>query len=85
MSWKMIWYDIISDERTNQPFKDQGNKLGRMQRSIGMVENHKVQFSYVGFVDWQILGIVGSQIEVEKVFNIINICTNLQCFHLGHG
>jgi hypothetical protein len=25
----------------------------------------------------QILGIVGSQFEVERVFNIVDICTNM--------
>jgi hypothetical protein len=33
---------------------------------------------YVGFVARQILGIVGSHIEVEKVFNVAGICTSLQ-------
>jgi hypothetical protein len=56
-----------------------------MERSIGMVENDKVQFSYIGFVDLQILGIVGSQIEVEKVFNIANICKKPMTFSLRHG
>ncbi len=40
-------------------------------------------FSYVEFVAHQILGIVRSQIEREKVFNIVGICTNLQCSRLG--
>ncbi len=44
---------------------------------------HEVQFSYVGFVSWQKNLIVGSQIEVEKVFSVASICTNLQCFQLG--
>ncbi len=31
----------------------------------------------------KILGIVGFQIEVERVFNIASICTNVQRFRLG--
>jgi hypothetical protein len=38
---------------------------------------HMVHFSYVGFVTQQILRIVEFQIEVEKLFNITSICTNL--------
>ncbi len=44
---------------------------------------HEVHYSYVGFVARQILGIVGSQIEVERVFNIASICTNLRHSRLG--
>jgi hypothetical protein len=33
---------------------------------------------YVGFVVQHILGIVGSHIEVERVFNVEGICTSLQ-------
>jgi hypothetical protein len=40
-------------------------------------------FSYVKFVAHQILGIMGSQIEAERVFNIASICTNLGCSRLG--
>jgi hypothetical protein len=29
------------------------------------------------------MGIVGSHIKVNKVFNIEGICMNLQCFQLG--
>ncbi len=36
---------------------------------------HEVHFSYVGFVAQQILGIIGSQIEAKRVFNITSICT----------
>jgi hypothetical protein len=48
-----------------------------------MVENPKGHFSYVGFVARQILGIVGLNIEVERVFSIAGICMNLHCFGLG--
>jgi len=44
---------------------------------------HESYFSYVGFVAWQILGIVGSQIEAEKVFKIVSICINTRQFRLG--
>jgi len=40
-------------------------------------------FSYVEFVARQILGIVGSQIEANRVFNIVGICMNLCCSRLG--
>jgi hypothetical protein len=40
---------------------------------------HEVHYSYVGFVAQHILGIVGSQIEVERVFSIASICTILRC------
>jgi len=46
-------------------------------------KTHEVQFSHVGFVAQQILGIVGSQIEAKRVFSIAGICTNLQHFWLG--
>jgi uncharacterized membrane protein len=41
----------------------------------GKFTNHCFFKSF--FVAQQILQIVGSQIEVERVFNIINICTNM--------
>jgi hypothetical protein len=44
---------------------------------------HEVHYSYVGFVVQQILGIVGFQIDVKRVFNIASICTNVQRFRLG--
>jgi hypothetical protein len=40
MSWKVTWwYGTISGERTTNPFQDQENQWGGMQRSIGMVDN----------------------------------------------
>ncbi len=51
--------------------------------SLSWWRAHEVHYSYVGFVAQQILDIVGSQIEVEKVFNIESICTNLRCSRLG--
>jgi hypothetical protein len=40
-------------------------------------------FSYVEFVARQILGIVGSWIEAEKLFSIVIICMNLCYSKLG--
>ncbi len=40
-------------------------------------------FSYVKFVAHQILGIVGSQIEAEIIFNVASIYTNLRRSRLG--
>ncbi len=48
-----------------------------MQKPACMVKVHESQFSYVTFVARQILGIVGSQIEAKKAFNIAGICTNM--------
>jgi hypothetical protein len=36
---------------------------------------YKVQFPNIGFVIQQILGIIGSPIELERTFNIVSICT----------
>ncbi len=44
---------------------------------------HEVHYSCVGFVARQILDIVGSQIEAERVFSIAGICTNLRHSRLG--
>jgi hypothetical protein len=54
-----------------------------MQRSIGMVKNPQGAFSYLGFVNWQILGIVRFQNEAKNVFNIVSIRTNLKHSHLS--
>jgi hypothetical protein len=45
--------------------------------SLAWWRAHEVHYSYVGFVAPQILDIVGSQVETERVFNIASICTNL--------
>jgi hypothetical protein len=44
---------------------------------------HEVQFLYVKFVTWQILRIVGSHIEIKRIFNVACICTNLRHFWSG--
>jgi hypothetical protein len=53
------------------------------QRSIGMVE---IAWTIV-FLCWlvvqQIMGIMGSHIKVNKVFNIEGICMNLWCSQLS--
>jgi hypothetical protein len=36
-----------------------------------------MNFSHVGFIVQQVLGIIGSQIEAYEVSNIVGICTNL--------
>jgi hypothetical protein len=41
---------------------------------------HETQFPNVGFLAKQILGILGSQIEIECVFNLVNVLTTLQCY-----
>ncbi len=40
---------------------------------------HETQFPNVGFLAKQILGILGSQIEIECVFNLVNVLTTFQC------
>jgi hypothetical protein len=39
-------------------------------------------FPIVGLLAWQILGIVGSQIEIESIFSLARILTNLRRCHL---
>ncbi len=65
--WHLWQFDTISDERTTNPFDNQKNQWGEMQRSITMVDNTWSTF----FLCWvcsstdlgDFLGIVGSQIE----------------------
>jgi hypothetical protein len=49
---------------------------GECKSSFAWWKAHESQLSYVVFVALQILRIVGSQIEAERVFNIVSICTN---------
>ncbi len=37
-----------------------------------------MQFPHVSFLAHQVLGIVGSQIEIKRIFNIASVITNLQ-------
>jgi hypothetical protein len=39
---------------------------------------HEVMFPIVGFLVHQILGIVGSQIEIERIFSLASILINLK-------
>jgi hypothetical protein len=39
-------------------------------------------FPIVGFCARQILGIVGCQIEIERIFSLIGILTSLRRYHL---
>ncbi len=39
---------------------------------------HEAMFLNVGFLTWQILKIIGSQIEIEKIFSLAWIFTNLR-------
>jgi hypothetical protein len=39
-------------------------------------------FPIVGFLVRQILGILGSQIEIERIFSLVGILTNLRRCHL---
>jgi hypothetical protein len=45
-------------------------------------KTHEGQFLNVGFLGKQVLGILGSQIEIEKMFHLINVLTTLKCYHL---
>jgi hypothetical protein len=54
-----------------------------MPRSLACWKAHEQHFSYVAFIAQQVLGIVGSQMEVKRIFNIVNICTNLRHSQLG--
>jgi uncharacterized Tic20 family protein len=45
-------------------------------------KTHEGQFPNVGFLGKQVLGILGFQIETERMFNLINVLTTLKCYHL---
>ncbi len=46
-------------------------------------KSHQVRFLNVSFVAWQILGILGSHIKTERIFNITQALTSLLCCRLG--
>jgi hypothetical protein len=46
-------------------------------------QSHEIRFPYVSFVARQILGILGSQIEIKRIFNIARVLTSLWCCGLG--
>jgi hypothetical protein len=39
---------------------------------------HVMQFSHVSFLAHQVLGIVGSKIKIEWIFNVVGVITNLK-------
>jgi hypothetical protein len=43
---------------------------------------HETIFPNVGFLAWQILEIIGSQIEIERIFSLARIFTNLRKYCL---
>ncbi len=45
-------------------------------------EKHQSMFLIVGFCAREILGIVGSQIEIERIFLLVGILINLKRCHL---
>jgi hypothetical protein len=47
-----------------------------------MVEKHESMFPTIGFYVKKILGIVGSQIEIEKIFSLARILTSFKKCHL---
>jgi hypothetical protein len=48
---------------------------------VGKVWND-VSHNWVGFFVWQNLGIVGSQIEIERIFFLVGIFINLRRCHV---
>ncbi len=45
--------------------------------SFGMAGKHESMFSTIAFLACQILDIVGSQIQIERIFSLFRIFTNL--------
>ncbi len=43
---------------------------------------HEAMFLIVGFLACQVLGIIRSQIEIERIYFLTNILTNLRRWHL---
>ncbi len=46
-------------------------------------KSHEVRFSNVSFIAWQILGILGSHIEIKRIFSLVGVLTSLQHYKLG--
>jgi hypothetical protein len=44
---------------------------------------HNVQFCHVSFFACQVLGIVGSHIEINNFFNVVGVISNLKWYWLG--
>jgi hypothetical protein len=45
---------------------------------LGWWSNHKQQFSNLSYFVHQIMGIIGSQIKSERIFNMANVITSLK-------
>jgi hypothetical protein len=45
--------------------------------SFGMVGKHESFFPTIAFIAYQILDIVGSQIQIENIFSLARIFTNM--------
>jgi len=76
--------NIYNDDAIMSTVRNELHLFHRL--SVGPVEienlllwwaNHVMQFSHVYFLACQVLGIVGSQIETEQIFNVHRIITNL--------
>jgi hypothetical protein len=46
-------------------------------------KHNEAKFPNVGFLACQYLGILGSQIETERIFSVAGVLTNLRCTKLG--
>lgn len=46
-------------------------------------KDHEVQFPNVGFLARQILGIVGTQVETERIFSVVGLITAARRRHIG--
>jgi len=81
--------------KTSEPTKELMNKelhmFGRFQMHVKDIKRpldwwgkHECVFSIVAFLGHHVLGIVGSQTKIEKIFSLIGILTNLRrCCLIG--
>jgi uncharacterized membrane protein len=46
--------------------------------SLGWWSNHKQQISNLSYLVHQVMGIIGSQIKSETIFNMANVITSLK-------
>jgi hypothetical protein len=51
--------------------------------SLNWWKIHEAWFPNIFFAAWYVFGIHGSQIEIEKIFNVVGMLTSLQCYRLG--
>jgi hypothetical protein len=75
--WHHEWWKTI------ESFPGQKSYWRKAKNPLEGWNVHEVHLLYVGFIAWQIIGFIDSQIEVERIFNIASICTNLWCLYLG--